>query len=137
MEDKLIEKSKYIETTEELIKPVIEYAIGTKEFREDGCFSKEFVKVGDCEVSLCVLDHRFVVVETRSFYDRLKKASVAYSLEKENEKLKSQIVELESELNSRNLLRLLSSGNDTKMKSFLGTTLIVLFWLIIALICWL
>ena len=66
----ILTKEEYKEKENGLIKPVIDFAMNTKEFKDNGCYLKEFVKVGDKEVTLMVMDDSWVALRKDVFYDR-------------------------------------------------------------------
>lgn len=54
---------------EDLVERMISYAVTTEEFKEKGCYLKEFVKVGDKEVTLMVMDDSWVATRKDAYYD--------------------------------------------------------------------
>lgn len=62
MSDRIFTKEEYTEKINSLVKPTVEFATITEEFNDRGCFSKEFIKVGDKEVTLAVIDNNWIIV---------------------------------------------------------------------------
>lgn len=58
----LITKQEYEAKATELAKQMIEFAMLTKEFNQTGCYTKEFVKVGEKELTLAVMDENWVLI---------------------------------------------------------------------------
>lgn len=54
---------------EDIVKQIISYAVTTEDFNEKGCYIKEFVKVGDKEVTLMVMDDSWVATRKDAYYD--------------------------------------------------------------------
>ena len=67
--NEILTKQEYEEKENKLTKLVIDFAMNTKEFKEKGCYLKEFVKVGDKEVTLMVMDDSWVATRKDVYYD--------------------------------------------------------------------
>lgn len=67
--NEILTKQEYEEKENKLTKSVIDFAMNTEEFKERGCYVKEFVKVGDKEVTLMVMDDSWVATRKDAYYD--------------------------------------------------------------------
>lgn len=65
----ILTKLEYENKEDSLTKSVIEFAMATKEFEDTGCYKKEFIKVGDEEVTLLVMDNNWVALHKDVYYD--------------------------------------------------------------------
>ena len=83
MEEKILTKEEYTEKVNNLVKPMVEFVMSTKEFNDRGRYSEEFVKVGDKEVTLVVVDKNWVVVREDDFDELLRFRERYYKLKKE------------------------------------------------------
>lgn len=87
MDEKILTKEEYTEKVNSLVKPMVEFAMSTQEFNYKGCYSQEFVKVGDKEVTLAVVDDNWVIVKKYDWEDRRQFKERYYELKKEFDKL--------------------------------------------------
>ena len=83
MNDNIFTREEYTKKMNNLAKPMVEFATSTKEFNGKGCYSEEFVKVGDREVTLAVVDDRWVLVTKDSFNDLIEFKRRYYKMQKE------------------------------------------------------
>ena len=65
----ILTKEEYREKINNSVVPVIEFAMTTEQFHNDGCYTEEFVKVGENEVTLIVADKNWVVLKLNEYYD--------------------------------------------------------------------
>lgn len=82
MEEKILTKEEYTEKVNSLVKPMVEFATSTKEFNDKGYYSKEFVKVGDREVTLVVVDDGWVVISKNAWGEMCQFKQRYYELKK-------------------------------------------------------
>jgi hypothetical protein len=90
MDEKILTKEEYTEKLNSTIRPMIDIAMSTKQFNDDGCYSEEFVKVGDQEITLAVVNNDWRIVHKVVWEDMITYKKLYYDLRKENEKLKSR-----------------------------------------------
>lgn len=92
MNEEILTKEEYEEKLNSLIKPTIDFVISTKQFNKNGYYAKEFVKVGDKEVSLMVADSNWVLIPNSMYVDLLGHRSKCRTLEVQYEKLLDEYV---------------------------------------------
>lgn len=92
MDEKILTKEEYTEKLNNLLKPVIDFAMSTKQFNKDGHYAEEFVKVGDKEVTLMVVDSNWVLISNSMYVDLLGYRSKCRVLEKQYDKLMEEYV---------------------------------------------
>lgn len=90
MDEKILTKEEYTEKLNNTIRPVIDIAMSTKQFNDYGCYSEEFVKVGDQEITLAVVNNDWRIIHKVVWEDMITYKKLYYDLRKENEKLKSR-----------------------------------------------
>lgn len=90
MENAILTKEEHNEKLNELIKPVVNFAINTKQFDDNGCYSEEFISEDGKEVSLMIVDKSWVLVENMTFNDLVAYRRMYHQLEREYEKLKNE-----------------------------------------------
>lgn len=95
MDEKILTKEEYTEKLNNLIKPVIEFAMSTKQFNDQGCYSEEFVKVGDKEVTLMVMDKGWVSIPLSEWNIMRDYRSLYLNLNKEQNDLKARMTRRE------------------------------------------
>ena len=92
MEEKILTKEEYTEKVNNLVKPMVEFVMSTKEFNDRGRYSEEFVKVGDKEVTLVVVDKNWVVVREDDFDELLRFRERYYKLRREFDELFESVI---------------------------------------------
>lgn len=96
MEDKILTKEEYTEKLNELIKQIVDLATSTTQFNDTGCYSKEFVKVGDKEVTLAVIDNKWALLKYIEFSDLIVYRRMYHELQSEYLRLKEEYDSLKS-----------------------------------------
>lgn len=89
MNEKILTKEEYTEKLNSIIRPIIEFAMSTKQFNDNGCYNEEFVKIGEQEVTLCVVNSDWRIVHKNVWNDMVEYKMLYHELKKENEKLKA------------------------------------------------
>lgn len=93
MENNILTIEEYTEKVNNLVKPMVNFAMNTKEFRANGCYCQEFVKVGDKEVTFAVLDSNWLIV-TKNLWDEINEFRTKYyKVKKEAEELMDALKE--------------------------------------------
>ena len=87
MKEKILTKEEYIEKLNSIIRPVIDFAMSTKQFSDKGYYTEEFVKVGDQEITLAVVDKNWVLINNDVFDDMHLYRTRYHKLEKAYEEL--------------------------------------------------
>lgn len=90
MSEKILTKEEYAEKLNSTIRPTIDFAMSTKQFNDKGCYSEEFVKVGDREITLAVVDKDWRIVHKSVWEDMFWYKHLYHDLLKENEELKQK-----------------------------------------------
>lgn len=90
MSEKILTKEEYAEKLNNIIKPAIEFAMTTRQFNDNGCYSKEFVQIGDKEATLVVVNSDWIILRKTIYEDIFAYRKLYYDLEKEYEKLKEK-----------------------------------------------
>ena len=62
MDENILTKEEYAEKLKNIIKPAIDIAMSTKQFNNNGCYSEEFIKVGNQEVTLAVVNNDWRII---------------------------------------------------------------------------
>ena len=88
MDNRILTKEEYTQKLDNLLKPAAEFAMGTKQFNEMGCYVEEFVEVGGKEVTLMVMDKSWVAIPIDIYNDLTKYRSLYNSIITEYEELK-------------------------------------------------
>lgn len=57
------------EKENKIIQSAVDFAASTEQFKNTGCYSKEFIKIGDKEVTLMVIDDNWVGLNKSEFED--------------------------------------------------------------------
>jgi hypothetical protein len=86
----ILTKEEYREKINNSVVPVIKFAMTTEQFHNDGCYTEEFVKVGENEVTLIVADKNWVVLKLNEYYDLLECRNKCWDLERKIEQLKEE-----------------------------------------------
>ena len=113
MNERILSKEEYVENLNSkfnnLIKPAIDVVIDTKQFKNTGCYSKDFVIDGEKEVRVVVIDNEdWIVLDRKSYYQSCRHRGEFYKLVEERTKFKKEINELKDAL------------EKCKRKKFLG-----------------
>ena len=95
MDEKILTKEEYTKKINNLIKPVIEFAMSTKQFNDQGNYSEEFVKVGDKEVTLMVMDKGWVGIPLNEWHIMRDYRGLYLNLKKEYNDLKARMTRRE------------------------------------------
>ena len=90
MDEKILTKEEYTEKINRIIRPMIDFAMSTKQFNGNGCYCEEFVKVGNQEVTLALVNNDWRIVHKDIWKDMYTYKKLYYDLKKENEKLKEK-----------------------------------------------
>ena len=88
MDEKILTKEEYTEKLNSFIKPMIEFAMTTKQFNDNGCYSEEFVKIGDKEATLAVVNNDWRIIHKTMYEDMVVYKRLYYELKKEYDELK-------------------------------------------------
>lgn len=96
MKEKILTKEKYTEKLNSIIRLVIDFAMSTKQFNDKGCYTEEFVKVGDQEITLAVVDKNWVLISNYVFDDMRLYRTQYHELMKEHEKLQEEYASLKA-----------------------------------------
>ena len=88
MDEKILTKEEYTEKLNSFIKPMIEFAMTTKQFNDNGCYSEEFVKIGDKEATLAVVNNDWCLIHKTMYEDMVVYKRLYYELKKEYDELK-------------------------------------------------
>jgi tRNA(His) 5'-end guanylyltransferase len=90
MDEKLLTKEEYTEKLNSIVKPMVEFAMSTEKFNRTGCYSEEFVKIGDKEVTLVVVDSSWVILPQSIWSDYLKYRQLYNDTQRVNEMCKKE-----------------------------------------------
>ena len=88
MDGKILTKEEYTAKLNSFIKPMIEFAMTTKQFNDNGCYSEEFVKIGDKEATLAVVNNDWRIIHKATYEDMVVYKRLYYELKKEYDELK-------------------------------------------------
>lgn len=86
----ILTKEEYREQIKSIVVPVIDFAMTTEHFNKDGCYTEEFIKVGEDEVTLIVADKNWVVLKMSEYYDLLEYRNKCWDLERKIDQLKEE-----------------------------------------------
>lgn len=87
----ILTKEEYREQIKNIVIPVIDFAMNTEQFNKDGCYTEEFIKVGENEVTLLVADKNWVVLKANEYADLLSWRSRYWELESKYFKLENEL----------------------------------------------
>ena len=90
MDEKILTKEEYTEKVNNLVKPMIEFAMSTSQFNDRGCYAQEFVKIGDREATFMVMNKDWMVIPVSLWNDLHSYKSMYYRLQQEYEELKEK-----------------------------------------------
>lgn len=93
MDRNILTKEEYMKN---LIKPAVNFAIGTEEFINTGNYVEEFINIDGNEYTLVVMNKDYVVVRSEHYYDLLPYKNMYFDLKSKNEKLKEELEEYKS-----------------------------------------
>ena len=93
MDKKILTKEEYMEG---LIKPIVNFAMGTEEFIDSGEYKEEFINADGKKVTLIVMDNNWMSMRSEYFHELLPYRSRCYNLENENRQLKVELEKLRS-----------------------------------------
>lgn len=86
----ILTKEEYREQIKSIVVPVIDFAMTTEQFNKDGCYTEEFIKVGENEVTLLVADKNWVVLKMSEYHDLIAYRSRCWELERKIDQLKEE-----------------------------------------------
>ena len=87
----ILTKEEYREQIKNVVVPVVDFAMTTEQFNKDGCYTEEFIKVGEeDEVTLVVADKNWVVLKMSEYYDLIGYRNKCWDLERKIDQLKEE-----------------------------------------------
>ena len=91
MDEKILTKEEYTEKLNSFIKPMVEFAMTTKQFKDKGCYSEEFIKIDESEVTLCVANSDWIIISKDIWDDTMAYKNRYYKLKKEYEEFIKEV----------------------------------------------
>ena len=96
MNDRILTTEEYSEKLNSLIKPMVDMAIDTQEFKETGCYAKEFIADGHKEIAVMIVDkHDWVAMKSYYFNDLITYRGMYHQRDKECEELQEKLAKYE------------------------------------------
>lgn len=90
MNEKILTKEEHIEKLNQLIKPVIDMAIDTEQFKDNDYYVKEFVVDEDDIQVLIIKNRKWIAIENITYIDMYAYRSAYFDLEAKYEELKEE-----------------------------------------------
>ena len=88
MDENILTKEEYMEN---LIKPAVNFAIGTEKFINTGKYEEEFINIDGKKYTLVVLNKDYIVTKSSNYYDLLLYRRMYFDLNDKYEKLKEEL----------------------------------------------